>query len=105
MFQSKPDNRRWDADSDKMAALKRSISDLLAKIQPIFNSESISQAEKLENKERLRHCIRDLSSGNLTEQLQLIKSKLEKMLSVLDAMPVRDDDVRYKAPRQKTGEQ
>ena len=85
-----------------MASLKRSIRELLENIQPLYGHD-ISQAEKLEAQERLRSCIRDLSTRNLTEQLQLVKSKLEKMLSVLDAVPVGVTDVRYKAPRPKTG--
>ena len=73
-----------------MASLKRSIRELLENIQPLYGHD-ISQAEKLEAQERLRSCIRDLSTRNLTEQLQLVKSKLEKMLSVLDAVPVGFD--------------
>ena len=46
---------------NNMASLKRSIRELLENIQPLYGHD-ISQAEKLEAQERLRSCIRDLST-------------------------------------------
>ena len=69
--------------------LKDTIGDILSKID-VDESNCIPQATSNETKERLCAIIRQLDTIGLPEQLRLVKSKLERMLIALDAIPTTD---------------
>ena len=88
----------------KMADLKRAVGDTLAKVLPLFNTNSVSQAVKYEAQGCIRHIIREMGRHSLCNDMQLVKSRFEAMLSVIDSMECQSESSSsFSAPRPQTG--
>ena len=87
-----------------MAALLRLAVDTISKVQPLFEKDSYTPAEKDEAKGLLKHLMQELGKTALCAQLLDIKENVQKMLSLLDSVQCRPAEVeRFKAPRPTTG--
>ena len=87
-----------------MVDLNERLNQCILKIQPLIQSDSITDAQKFEGIAVLRQSLRELGRSNLTEDLRRVQGNLEEMVRVLETLPSNPMPVSsFKAPRRKTG--
>ena len=86
-----------------MADLKERASDVLSRILPLFQSTSITPAQKDEAQGIIQSFLREMGQRALCEQMLSVKERFQEMLSVLERIQCELSDSSFQAPRPKTG--